>query len=227
LPRSPAGPADRVVHRLRLPPMAVLICSATPPIQGAYVSGFIGAAVPADTDVSGFDLDDRVEFDPGVNIGGTGGFDFGLWRLEGELSYKHGEITSVTDRISGIRYRDIDGSVGAMAMMGNLFLDLHNQSPITPYLGGGAGFAAMHLSETSGTSTFSGNRIELYQSDDDTVFAYQVGAGLEIALSSMLSLDLSYRYFGTSRASFNDDTSFDNELRFESHNAAAGIRVTF
>lgn len=203
------------------------LCWATPPLQGAYVSGFIGAAVPEDADVTGFDLEDRVRFDPGINIGGTGGFDYGMLRLEAELSYKQGEIASVVDRISGIRYRDIDGRVGALAMMGNVFLDLHNQSLITPYLGGGVGFAALHLSDTFGTSTVSGDRFELYRSDDDTVFAYQAGAGLEIALSGMLSLDLSYRYFRTSRASFNDDTSFDNELKFESHNAAAGIRVKF
>lgn len=203
------------------------ICLATPPVPGAYVTGFIGATIPKDADVTGAGLDDRVRFDPGVNIGAAGGFDFGLLRLEGELSYKHGEITSVLDRITGERFRSIDGRIGVMAMMGNVFLDLHNQSPITPYLGGGVGVAAMHQDDTFGTSNVTGARNNLYESDDDAVFAYQAGAGLEIALNRILSLDLSYRYFGTSRASFNDDSPFDNELKFESHNAAAGIRVKF
>ncbi|HEY5514176.1 MAG TPA: outer membrane beta-barrel protein [Geomonas sp.] len=205
------------------------ICSATPPRMGPYMSAFIGVAVPTNTDVTGFDvgagdLNDRVEFDPGINIGATGGFDYGFVRLEGELSYKHGEINRVVE-INGTRYTNIDGSVGALAVLGNIFLDLHNPSPVTPYLGGGVGFAAMHQSDTFGTSP-SRNRAELYQSDDDTVFAYQAGVGLEIALSRMLSLDVGYRYFGTSKATFTGPDT-ENELKFESHNAAVGLRVKF
>ena len=204
------------------------VCLATPPIPGAYVSGFIGVSIPDDTDVTGSQLDDRVKFDPGVNLGATGGFDFGMLRLEGELSYKHGEITSVLDRIAGERFRNIDGRIGVMAMMGNMFIDLHNPSPITPYFGGGIGFAAVYQDDTFGTSTLTGDRVNLYESDDDAVLAYQAGAGLEISLNRILSLDLSYRYFRTSRASFNDDSiNSDSEFKFESHNAAAGIRVKF
>jgi len=200
--------------------------------MGPYVSGFIGVTFPTDTTATGHDfnagrdLNDRVGFDPGVNVGGTGGFDFGFLRLEGELSYKHGEINKVDDRISGIRYNDIDGRIGVLAMMGNAFLDLHNPSPITPYFGGGIGFAAIHQSDTEGRDTSTGLRTRLYRSDDDTVFAYQAGAGLEIALSRMLSLDVGYRYFGTSNASFND-SSIENKMKFESHNAAVGLRVKF
>jgi opacity protein-like surface antigen len=166
-----------------------------------------------------------VEFDPGVNIGGTGGFDFGFVRLEGELSYKHGEMTSITDRDTGDRIRNVDGSLGALAMMFNGFFDLHNDTPVTPYLGGGIGFAALHLSDTFGTDALG--RGLVYTEDDDTVFAYQAGAGLEIALNRMLSLDVGYRYFGTSKARFDSDLNFTDELKFESHNGAVGLRVKF
>lgn len=205
------------------------IASATPPRPGPYFSGFIGVAVPTNTDVTSsfINLNDRVEFDPGINIGGTGGFDFGYLRLEGELSYKQGEFSRIVDRVSGTRYGDIDGSIGALAVMGNLFVDLHNDSPITPYLGGGVGFAAMHQEDTSGRDSSTFNRVDLYLSDDDTVFAYQAGLGVDIALSRILSLDIGYRYFRTSKATFNRDTVFENELRFESHNAAVGLRVKF
>src|SRR6266567_1959556 len=158
------------------------ISSAAPPRMGPYFSGFAGIAIPSNTDSTAFDLNDRVEFDPGINVGGTAGFDFGYLRAEGELSYKHGEMSRVNDRVNGVIYNDIDGSIGALAMMGNLFVDLHNPGPITPYFGGGIGFAVMHQSDTFGTSTFSGARRELYRSDDDTVFAWQAGAGLEMAL---------------------------------------------
>lgn len=209
------------------------ICSATPPRLGPYVSGFAGISVLRDTDATTTDFaipatfNERVEFDPGIYVGGTGGFDFGVIRLEGELSYKHGEMKTVTDQFDGTRFVNVDGSLGALAMMFNAFFDLHNASPVTPYLGGGAGFAVLHLSDTFATNTSTGGYGQLYQDDDDAVFAYQAGAGLEIALNQLLSLDLGYRYFGTSRASFDKNWPTTTDLKFESHNGAVGLRVKF
>ncbi len=210
------------------------ICLATPPHPGPYVSGFMGVSALTNTDVTSTTFgpgattfDDRVEFDPGINIGGAGGFDFGFLRVEGELSYKNGEMSKITEQISGTRFANVDGRLGALAMMFNAFLDLHNATRVTPYVGGGVGFATLHLSETVGTATTSGNRSRLYRSDDDTVFAYQVGAGLEIALTQMFSLDLGYRYFGTAKAKFNNHSSTATELKLESHNASVGFRIKF
>ncbi len=211
------------------------VSQAIPIHPGPYVSGFIGASVPVDTDVTtdqfspAGTFNDRIQFDPSINIGGTGGFDFGVVRLEGELSYKHGEIRTITDKADGFRFGNPDGSLGALAMMVNTFIDLHNYSPVTPYIGGGIGFAALHLSDTFGTDTRGTTltRTLLYPDDDDTVFAYQAGAGLEIALNRRLSLDLGYRYFGTSKARFDRDFNKTISLKFESHNGAVGLRVKF
>lgn len=203
---------------------------------GAYVSGFIGATIPREADVESSQLvngsiqpfSDRVDFDPGLYLGGTGGYDFGFLRLEGELSYKYSEIDSITAS-DGFRFGNPDGNVGVFAMMANAFVDLHNKGPVTPYVGGGIGFANLHLSDTFGTDlTDAGSpeRVFLYPEDDDTVFAYQAGAGIGIALNRRLTLDIGYRYFGTSKGRFGD--GFDTaELRFESHNAAVGLRVKF
>lgn len=201
--------------------------SLAQPTMGPYFSGFIGAAMPLDQDVSGFDLDDEIEFDTGINVGGTMGYDYGYLRLEGEISYKEAEVSRVNDRISGESFGDIDGSIGVLAFLANIFVDLHNQGPVTPYLGGGIGFAGMYQDDIWGRSSFDGAWIELYQDDDDLVFAYQAGGGVEIAISPAFSLDLSYRYFGTSNATFNEDTPFDNEMEFASHNVAAGLRMKF
>jgi opacity protein-like surface antigen len=211
------------------------VSQATPPRPGSYMSGFIGATLPVDTTVSTDDFvsnqifTDRVELDPGINIGITGGHDFGYLRLEGELSYKHSEIGGIVDQSDNFRFRNVDGSLAALAMMFNSFADLHNDSQVTPYFGGGIGFATLYLSDTFGTNTRDNliTRDLLYLNDSDTVFAYQVGGGVEIALGPELSLDLGYRYFGTARARF--DTSFDQStrLKLESHNATAGFRFKF
>ena len=214
------------------------VCSAAPARPGAYVSVFAGVSGVMHTDattndfVNGGTFNERVEFDPNINIGGTGGFDFGVVRLEGEISYKHGEISSVSsqDVVTGATSQivDTDGSLGALAMMFNGFFDLHNASPVTPYFGGGIGFAALHLTDTFGTniSGVAPTRGLVYADDDDTVFAYQAGAGLEIALTRQLSLDLGYRYFATSEAHFNS-TPITTNMKFESHNGAVGLRMKF
>ncbi|MDA8428635.1 MAG: outer membrane beta-barrel protein [Geobacteraceae bacterium] len=205
------------------------VCSAAPPRPGAYVSGFLGVTVPKDSDVTGIDflgtpplsIDEQIEFDPGINVGGTAGYDFGIVRLEGELSYKQGEMKSVT-LTTGDRVNDVDGSLGVLAMMFNGFFDLHNSTPVTPYWGGGIGFAAMHLSDT-----FAPDGSLIYQAGDDTVFAYQAGAGLDIALNRQLSLDLGYRYFGTAKANFATGQDIETSMKYESHNATVGFRVKF
>ena len=210
------------------------IGSALPPRPGPYVSGFLGVSLPVDTEVTSTQygpgiktFNDRIEFDPSISIGGSGGFDFGYLRIEGELSYRNGEMSSITEKISQTKFANVDGRVGVSAMMFNAFFDMRNPSPVTPYIGGGIGFATLNLGDTYGTDTNTGYRERLYRSDDDTVFAYQAGAGLEIALTRMLSLDLGYRYFGTAKAKFNRNTSTATEMKFESHNASVGFRVKF
>ena len=200
------------------------VCLAVPPIPGAYVSGFAGASFVMDTDVEGVDFDnipfkDRAEFDPSINIGATGGFDFGYVRLEGEISYKQGDFSRITFQ-DGTRFSSPDGELGALGVMFNTFFDFHNNSPVTPYLGGGIGFAALHMSDTTARGVF------LYPEDDATAFAYQAGGGLEIAINRQFSLDVGYRYFGTNKASFDSDF-FNTELEFESHNVAVGFRAKF
>ena len=212
------------------------VSQAAPIHPGPYVSGFIGGSSVINTNattndfINGDSFSDRVRFDPGINIGGTGGFDFGVVRLEGELSYKHGEISSVTSQKvatgATTQFVSTDGSLGALAMMVNAFIDLRNYSPVTPYIGGGIGFAALHLSDTTGIIPGTGSS-PVFSHDDDTVFAYQAGAGLEIALNRRFSLDLGYRYFATSKATFDRNPAIATSMKFESHNGAVGFRVKF
>lgn len=198
--------------------------SATTAEPGAYVTGFLGVSIPRDADVTGFDFDDEVEFDPGIYLGGSGGYDFGLVRLEGELSYRYSEIDTIAEQ-GGTTYRNVDGNLGVFATMFNCFLDLHNASPVTPYLGGGIGFATLHLSNTYGRDNFG--KFIFYGSGDDTVFAYQGGAGIEIAFNRQLSMDLGYRYFATDDAEFDSHNDIFSSMKFQSHNASVGIRVKF
>jgi opacity protein-like surface antigen len=210
------------------------ISQAMPMMPGPYVTGFIGATMPRrNDDVTTTDFfstsnpvyNERTRFDPGVYVGGAGGFDFGFIRLEGELSYKEADIKSITDNTGVNQYHNIDGNLGALAFMTNAFFDFHNYTPVTPYVGVGIGFAVLNLSNTF---AFNGNQRPLmYPRDNDAVFAYQVGAGLDIALNRRFSLDLGYRYFNTDWASFSGNSLTTTGIRFESHNATVGFRTKF
>jgi len=197
---------------------------------GPYFSAFLGTSFARDVNVSGFDsfdstsFNDQVTFDPGIYLGGTGGYDFGFLRLEGELSYRNAQLDKVTAS-AGERFRNVDGDLGAFASMFNVFFDLHNASNVTPYLGGGIGFATLHLSDTSGINNV-GRRVQLYDDSSDTVFASQVGAGVDIALNRNYSLDVGYRYFITEKANLEGDFISSN-LRLESHNAMVGFKFKF
>ena len=208
------------------------ICFATPPRPGPYASVFLGVSIPEDMDVTTTyfgdpqQYDDRVEFDPGIFTGGTAGFDFGYVRLEGEISYRYSDMDSITAKTEGFEFNSVDGNLGVFSMMANAWFDFHNASLITPYWGGGIGFAVLDQDDTYVVDPQGGSGV-LYPGDDDTVFAYQLGVGIEIALNPMMSLDIGYRYFGTSDAKFNSDPYISSDGNFESHNAVAALRVNF
>lgn len=198
---------------------------------GPYFSAFLGTSFASNTTVNSDNnfnnrsFSDKVTFDPGVYTGGTGGYDFGFLRLEGELSYRNSEIDTVTNQSNGEHFRNVNGDLGVFAVMFNAYFDLHNPSRVTPYLGGGIGFATLHLSDTNGYGNIQGFT-HLYDDSSDTVFASQIGAGVDVALTNRYSLDIGYRYFITEKSTLDGDVISSN-LRLESHNAMVGFKFKF
>lgn len=154
---------------------------------------------------------DRLEFDPGVYVGGTIGSDFGPLRLEGEISYRGSDVDSITFEGDSFPTPGGDGSVGALAVMFNAFLDLETGGPVTPYIGGGIGFANLSIDD-----------VPYYNDDDDGVFAYQLGGGLAFNIQRNMTVDIGYRFFGTSDADF-EYASMD----YQSHTVMLGFRFLY
>jgi len=215
---------------------AILLLLAVPVVAaaaqsrpGAYVSGFLGVNQTDDATLNTFDYalgtarDYDLEFNPGIYLGGTGGYDFGMFRLEGELSYRDAEIDEITTP-SGARFRGSDdSSLGTLAVMFNAFVDLENASPVTPYFGAGVGFATLSFEDDA----FESNGNPIFYEDSATTGAFQLGAGLEISLNPRFSLDLGYRYFKTGEATFDEYWDLENEIEIESHSFAVGFRAKF
>ena len=139
----------------------------------------------------------------------------------GDLSDAHKQLAAGS--VTGTQ--PIDGAFSMIAFMANVDYDFDTGSRWVPYVGGGLGVATISLDteSSSGTSLVD---------DSDTVFAYQVGAGigyefpLEEGRSITVSLD--YRYFGTQTPTFTGDvTGAEFDAAINGHDVGIGIIYGF
>lgn len=184
--------------------------------EGLYVSGNLAFAMASDSDLTDSTVPGvtvNTEFDTGLALGAALGYDFNRFRVEGEISYQKTDIDKVTMGISA----DASGDISSLAFLINGYFDFVNDSAFTPYISAGLGYAQIDLNDFN----VAGSGEPDY-SQDDTVFAYQIGAGIGYAVSEKLTIDLKYRYFAT------EDPEFDTtEAEAASHNIIAGVRVYF
>lgn len=118
----------------------------------------------------------------GLAVSGAVGFQYARTRTE--LEYRRMEIA-----IDGVAYSGgaapavvpVEDDLVAQALMSNVYFDLVNESPLTPFVGVGVG----------------GARIENELGERDAAFAYQGRAGVEIALGKRFSVGAEYVYFRT------------------------------
>jgi opacity protein-like surface antigen len=199
--------------------MLLSVSSIAYSAEGPYVSGNLGIAMASDSDLSETGATGTMEFDQGFAFGVAAGYGFGSTRVEGEIAYQKNDYDKLSINVPGVGSwsTDVDGDATSTAFLVNGYYDFKNNSSITPFIGAGLGFAKVDVGAISvpgfGTVTTSA---------DDTVFAYQIGAGVGFAVNEKVSLDLKYRYFATS------DPDFEGtEAEYSSHNLYAGVRVSF
>lgn len=174
-----------------------------------YVQGNIGYTALTDSDLTGGDMPGAAElsFSEGWNVSGAVGVKVGNGRLEGEIGYRTNDLDDYSDSRGS---EPVDGDVSNISFMVNGYYDIPTGTAVTPYVGGGIGLARLEIKPQDEDSM------------DDTVFAYQVGLGVGIAVSKTVTIDLGYRYFATA------DPEFDGvEAEYKSHNILAGVRVVF
>ena len=156
------------------------------------------------------------EYRRGFDIDAIAGYDFGLFRLEGELGYKRARLdgynvdqgfvdalnlglnrpSAVPDPgapgITPLVASDftLDGRVRIMSAMVNGLFDFGNQDGLSFYAGGGAGRARVKFADLR-----------------DNAWAYQLIAGARYAISSNIDIGLKYRYFRTGKVELVDDSA--------------------
>ena len=189
--------------------------------DGLYISGHIGASWLSNADFnrndSGIRLSSEVEFDTGLHLGSAVGYDFGKIRVEGEFGYRSHEFDKMTDIVlngSPLSDRDADGDVDTFIFLINGFYDIDTGTKLTPYLGGGIGFAAFDIKDLFVPGIVRGDQ-------DDTVFAYQLAGGIAYEITEKIFADLSYRFVATS------EPDLGGLEEYNSHNLLAAIRISF
>lgn len=156
--------------------MTLSMSSAAYAAQGVYVSGNLGVAMSSDIDISEPTTRLTVSFesDPGFALGAAVGYDF--------------------DKASVLGFDfDLSGDSSVLGIGLNGYYDFTNKSSFAPFVTAGAGLAKVEF------DGFGISGVTIGQSDDDTVFAYQFGAGVAYAVTRTVNIDVTYRYRGLCR----------------------------
>lgn len=189
--------------------LALVFASSYASAEGTYAKGSIGAFSLSDSTLTVVDVGSaELEFDMGLHLGGAVGTDLGNnTRVELEIAYS----TTYLDRVTGAGGAiAVAGDVNVLSLLLSWYYDYKSNSPIAPFIGGGIGVANVELD--------SGD------SDNDTVFAYQVGAGLGYAVNDRMTFELGYKYIGVSDPEFQSGGS-TVEAEVDSYNFYLGVRV--
>jgi opacity protein-like surface antigen len=151
-----------------------------------------------------------------LNAGGAFGYRFGPIRAEGELAYHHNDIEDFEEPSSAAAGQALaDGEVSAWSLMGNVYYDFRNRSPVTPFIGAGAGAV-----EISRDAALIGG--QLLPERKKTLFAYQLMVGSAFALTETMSLNLSYQYFSAPESEI-----LGQRADYNSHNIMIGVKFSF
>ena len=146
----------------------------------------------------------KIDFDPGLIASVAVGVAHENAPIRAELEYDFVKYYSDEANFTGFS----DGNKLVWHVyMANLYYDFHNDSLFTPFVTAGLGAADV-------------------EDGVDTVFAYQLGGGLEFETTEKISLDLSYRYFSVEDPEI-ADASGNYKAGFAVHQLMLGVRSRF
>lgn len=186
----------------------LLVASATSALAaGPYIGAAGGVSIMHDSDVSATGFDGTVLYDTGYGFNVSAGYDLEPVRVEFEFGYKNADIDTV--RVDGQGVSVSDSDISVMSYMANAYFDIKTQSAFTPYIGAGLGVV-------NGEIDIEGDK------DDDTVFGYQIIAGVAYNMNKNMAIELSYRFQSSSDLSITDA-----DVSYMSSNIMAGLRYNF
>ncbi|HZH28085.1 MAG TPA: outer membrane beta-barrel protein [Azospirillaceae bacterium] len=191
--------------------------------QGFYIGGATGLNLLQDIDgeLGIVGSPQRLDLDLDSRLG---------WALVGQVGYALGNGMRFEVE-PGFRHNSVEGGrVRTYSLMANALYDFNTGTAFTPYVGVGVGVARVGL-DVSGAAGATRGEID----GPDNAFAYQGILGVGYALTRNLTLDLSYRYFGTAGTDHEGDAvvggtrvglDYDTD-RLHNHTLMVGVRYAF
>ena len=182
-----------------------------------------------DTCSTGFGTKHKIGFDGDV----VGGYDFGMFRLEGELAYKTAKQKRRT--FSDLGTVALSGKTTSWSAMVNGLVDFGDDNGVNFSLGGGVGWAHTKYNFnfngdfTAGEGDYYFNNFGTSLSKSK--FAWQLLAEARYAVSPQFDVGLKYRYFNAGKL----NRSFDDgdggivraNTKFHSHSVMLSLIYNF
>jgi OOP family OmpA-OmpF porin len=168
----------------------------------------------------------------GYAVLGFAGYNFGFFRLEGELGYRRHDVKSLTvvndggiggklgiGSLTGVSTHPA-GHVSAVSLMMNGFFTIVPSWRVSPYIGGGIGPANVTLYKlaVAGTTVAEGS---------DGRLAGQGIVGLGGKINEQVSLGLDYRYFLTLDPTFKDASGAPFRSHYRTQNVLLSVVYHF
>jgi OOP family OmpA-OmpF porin len=158
----------------------------------------------------------------GFDVDGIIGYDFGAFRLEGEVGYKQAILKSITPLPTTAAVgADSYGRTSVLSFMVNGLLDFGSDDGLSGYVGGGAGVGRVKL------GNYGVRGVGQLTDDSDTGFAYQALAGVRYPVTTNVDVGLKYRFFNENRVDLVNNNGVNQRTRFRSHSLLASLIYNF
>ena len=189
---------------------------------GPYVGAFFGGNLVMDSKGTDNLGTFNVSYNPGLQGNAVVGWDLGPGNPlggEGRVELEYARHSNTLDRVEFVEGKvPGGGDLTADSLLLNFMTLVRGESRWSPYLLIGIGAARLDASDLK----VSGQPLS---TDTAAVFAYQLGVGIDYALTRSVSLDLGYRFFGTSPPTFTETNGQRFDTNYLSHSVVLGIRV--
>jgi opacity protein-like surface antigen len=234
-----AGAAAADLGLLPPPPIEVTPCVGC--AGPWYIRGFVGGANPHVGDISSelFQFNDFQVFHKDIKsspfVGGGVGYEFNQWlRFDVTGEYRGDATFFGQDRYPGSDgfnrvgppfgpgefnpgTNEYTADIQSWLGLANAYVNLGTYHCLTPYVGGGVGFASISVNGLKDVNVPNGS--VFYGADHtQTNFAWGVYAGLAYDVTPGLTIDLSYRYTDLGDARSGRVTAYDDSSSYKSLN---------
>ncbi|MFO1255265.1 MAG: OmpA family protein [Sphingomonadaceae bacterium] len=150
----------------------------------------------------------------GYDVGGIVGYDFGGFRLEGEVGYRRAGLDTIV--ANTVNITPVDGHTSDLSFMLNGLLDFGDDDGLQGFVGGGVGVGRAKL--YSAGAQFD---------DSDSGFAWQALAGIRYPVTDNVDLGLKYRFFNQDNVNLAGSQRLPIDTRFRSHSLMLTLGYNF